>query len=185
MNDPSIEIKYNLDNSSTNHKVMAFLGGVISIISLLIFIGKWIFVPVGIMMILLLVRIFNKHDEFYNVKYIGGTLYLEKIDVTSDAEYHEILRHHFFGNYIHPSGGGNDSGYAFPSGPPENDIQLNLEIELKGGVKILFYEILFPWQDTPSIFEYKIYEKITYDKVFLLCGSMTKLKNKFSIYSNG
>lgn len=61
-----------------------------------------------------------------------------------------------------------------------NHIQLNLEVILSNGTRLLFYERLYPWQETPNNFQYKIFKKKNYDHLYVLNGSMKKLKKKLN-----
>ena len=181
MTNSLISIKYHKDSHGNALKTILFLGVIIATIIALIIYPSWQVLGLGVSMILLLRLLVNKPDGELRLIVEDGKTYLRILskDAIKQQELKEVKSKTFFWNYMHEATLGFGDGDETARSSHANYIQLNLELELKNGKRILLYEQLNPWQETPTEFNYKVFELDKYDELLILVGKMKELKEEF------
>lgn len=168
-----INLGFHVDDSNTSFKVIVYMLSIATLILSVFFCSHFVTVLI-ILGIIIIRKLFSKPDGSLKITYVDQVLLLDAI-FKKDNLYQqlEIGSLDYSWHYRFDKQAGANSFHS--NAGHTNYIQLKLEIHLKDNAKIVLYEELYPWQETPANLKYKPFVAEYFDHCLLLNRSLNKL----------
>lgn len=171
-----ISIEFNRDDFITSVKTAIYIGAII-LVFVSLFFKSWLLTLSGFIAVVIIKVIIQIPDNVLKVACRDGNIYLSGVlDSNVIFNNQEIASmdfswHYRFVKSVFRDYDNNTIGLS-------NQIQLKLEIILKDGYRIVLYEELYPWEDLPLNWQYKLFYKDDYHQRLFFSGSLKTLKSQ-------